>query len=275
MNYRIIGDSGCDLTPELKKELAVETVPLTMSLGTQVYVDDENLDVGDFMKSMNEYKHQAKSSCPSPHEFMQKCAKDVTTFIVTLSSKLSGSYASANIAKNMLGEQGIDSYVFDSKSASAGQLLVVKKLDEFINSGLGKLEIIKRLEDFIDNMKTFFVLDNLDNLIKNGRMSKVTGIIAGALNIKLLLRADSHGEIALYSKARGMQHAVLRLAETIGDACKETAGRILAITHCNSKFVGMFEEIVKEKYSFDEIIVAPTKGLTGMYANEGGIIIAF
>lgn len=275
MNYRIIADSGCDLTPEMKKELAAETVPLSMSLGTEVYVDNEELRVDDFIKKMNEYKEQAKSSCPSPYEFIEKCGKDGTTFIVTLSSKLSGSYASAVVARDMLAEQGIDSYVFDSKSASAGQLLVVRKLRELIDRGLSRGEIIRELEDFIDNMETFFVLDNLDNLIKNGRMSKVTGLIAGALNIKLLLKSDGNGEIVLHSKARGLQNAVIKLVGTIGDVCIETAGRILAVTHCSSKYIDMFVEMVREKYLFKDIIIATTGGLTGMYANEGGIVIAY
>ncbi len=275
MNYSIVADSGCDLSPGLKKELAVETVPLTMSLGTQVYVDNEKLDVDDFIKKMNEYKYQARSSCPSPYDFMEKCGKNDTTFIVTLSSKLSGSYASAVVAKEMLAEKGVDSYAFDSKSASAGQNLVVMKLRELINKGLGKLKIIEELEDFIADMKTLFVVDNLDNLIKNGRMNRVTGLIAGALNIKLLLKSDGHGEIVLHSKARGLQSAVVKLAETIGDACKETAGRVLTVTHCGSRYIDMFVSIVKEKYSFKDIIIAPTGGLTGMYANKGGIVIAF
>lgn len=275
MDFKIVADSGCDLTPELKREMDVETVPLSMSMGDETYVDNEELDINMFMERMHAFKHPPKSSCPSPYDFMEKCDKERTTFIVTLSSKLSGSFASASMAKHMLEEEGIDSYVFDSKSASAGQLLIVRKLYELIKSGAGKNEIIKRVEDFIDNMKTVFVLDNLDNLIKNGRMSKVTGIIAGALNIKLLLKSDGHGEIALYSKARGIQNSVAKLAEAIGDMCRDTANLILAITHCNSKYVDLFKEMVKEKYSFRDIIVAPTKGLTGMYANDGGIVIAF
>lgn len=275
MDYKIVSDSGCDLTPELKKTLEVETVPLSMSLGNETYIDNEQLDTDDFIEKMRGSRHLPKSSCPSPYDFMEKCDRDKTTFIVTLSSKLSGSYSSANIAKGMLAEQGIDSYVFDSKSASAGQLLAVKKLHELVANGIGKLDIIKKLEEFIDNMKTFFVLENLDNLVKNGRMGKVTGIIAGALNIRLLLRSDGKGEIALYGKARGAQNSILKLAETIGDMCRNTADRILAVTHCNSMYIGMFEEIVRKKYEFKDIIIAPTKGLTGMYANKGGIIIAF
>ncbi|MEZ4357356.1 MAG: DegV family protein [Eubacteriales bacterium] len=276
MDYKIISDSGCDLTSDLKKELDVEVVPLSMTLGDDTYIDDEALDVNSFIEKMQIYKGQAKSACPSPNDFINKCKRDATTFIVTLSSKLSGSFNSAKIAKDMLKDQGVDAHVFDSKSAAAGQLLIVRKIRELINSGIGKIEIIQRIEDFIKKTKTFFVLENLDNMVKNGRMSKITGIIAGVLNIRLVLRGDSNGEIALHSKARGAQQSILRLAETIGETCTDTKDRILAITHCNNlKQVNRLIDIVKDKYSFKEIIVAQTKGLTSMYANEGGIVIAF
>lgn len=275
MEYKIISDSGCDLTPELKKELAIETVPFSMTLGNTIYIDDENLDVENFMAEMHRHKELPRSSCPSPYDFMEKCEEGKINFIVTLSSKLSGSYDSALVAKGILSEKGVEAHVFDSKSASAGQLLVVKKLRDIVNIGQDKKEIIKKLEDFIKRLKTFFVLENLENLLKNGRMSKVTGLIASVLNIRLLMAGNEHGEIVLHSKAKGSQNSIMKLAEIIEETCKDTADRILAIGHCNNKYIDLFKKIVKEKYSFKDIIVVPTRGLAGMYANYGGIVIAF
>ncbi len=143
MDYKIVSDSSCDLTPEQKTELDVEVVPLSMTLGNETYVDNEALDVDNFIRKMNEYKGLAKSSCPSPYDYVEKCGKASTAFIVTLSSKLSGSCNSANVAKDMLAEQGTDAIVIDSKSASAAQMLIVMKLRELINSGIEKMEIIK------------------------------------------------------------------------------------------------------------------------------------
>jgi DegV family protein with EDD domain len=275
MEYKIVSDSGCDLTPELKREWIIETVPLSMMLGNTIYKDDENLDIENFMAEMHRHKELPRSSCPSPHDFMEKCEEGKINFIVTLSSRLSGSYDSALVAKGILSEKGIEAHVFDSKSASAGQLLVVKKLRDLVNVGHDKKEIIKTAEDFIKRLKTFFVLENLENLLKNGRMNMVTGLIANVLNIRLLMAGNEHGEIVLHSKAKGSQNSIMKLAEIIGDTCKDTAGRILAIGHCNNKHIELFKKIVKENYSFKDIIVTPTRGLTGMYANYGGIIIAF
>lgn len=276
MDYKIISDSGCDLTPELEKEFSVETVPLTMTLGQQTYIDNADLDVDKFLSDMHAYKGQPKSSCPSPYDFIEKCDREKVNFIVTLSSKLSGSYGSANAARSILAEKGTETYVFDSKSASSGQLLVIKKVRELIQSGLQKAEIIRQAEEYIKKMRTFFVLENLENLIKNGRMSKVTGLIAGVLNIRPILSDNGHGEIALFAKVRGARNSIVSLAGTIGEVCRDTKDRVLAIAHCKAlEKANTLRDIVLEKYAFKEIIITQTKGLTGMYANEGGIIIAF
>jgi len=120
MNYQIISDSGCDLTEEMKREKSLNMVPLTMRLGEECFVDDKDLVLDEFLTKMNAYPGRAMSSCPSPYDFMRVCEKGRVNFIVTLSSKLSGSYAAACAAGDMLGEQGVEAYVFDSKSASAG-----------------------------------------------------------------------------------------------------------------------------------------------------------
>jgi DegV family protein with EDD domain len=275
MEYRIISDSGCDLTPELKNELNVETVPFFMTLGSTTYKDDENLDIDNFLDEMRRHKELPKSSCPSPFDFIEKSEKGKVNFIVTLSSRLSGSYNSALIAKDMLNDKGIEAHVFDSKSASAGQSLVVKMLRDLASTEQDKTDIIKKLEDFIKNLKTFFVLENFENLLKNGRMNKVTGLIASVMNIRLIMAGNEHGEIVLNSKAKGSHNSLAKLAEIIGENCKDTADKILTISHCHNSNIDLFRKMVKEKYSFKDIIVSTTRGLTGMYANYGGIVIGF
>ena len=176
----------------------------------------------------------------------------------------------------MLEEKGVNCYVFDSKNASVGQMLIVKKLRELIDQGLVKTEIINKLEEYIAQLKVFFVLENLENLIKNGRMSKVTGLIAGVLNIRPILKLDENGEIVLYSKVRGEKNSIIKLAEVIGENYKDTHDRVLAIAYCrNIERANKLKTIVQEKYNFKEIIITPTHGLMSMYANEGGVILAF
>ncbi|MFZ2537533.1 MAG: DegV family protein, partial [Oscillospiraceae bacterium] len=147
MKYRLIADSGCDLTPELIESLDARSVPLIMTLGDDVYVDDDHLDVDNFVKKMNLFKGRAMSSCPSPQSYCNEFAKDKMNFVITLSSQLSGSYSSALIGKNLAEEDGTEVHVFDSKSATAGELLIGLKIKELVESGMEKMNIIETVEE--------------------------------------------------------------------------------------------------------------------------------
>ncbi len=276
MQTRIIADSCCEFTPEFKDSIETKSVPLKMTLGEETFVDDDTLDVNEFIAKMNQYKGRALSSCPSPHEYHQSLSESKMNYIITLSSQLSGSYSSACVARDLAKEEGMESYVFDSKSASAGEFLIAMKIKEFIDKGLSKTDIIAKVEDFIKNMKTFFVLENLDNLMKNGRMSKIVFKIATVMQIRAILGSDGDGNISMFGKARGTSNAIQRLADMIGEYCKDTKDKILAISHCNNeKQALIIKEIAEKKYSFKDIFIVKTNGLSSMYANQGGVIIAF
>lgn len=277
MDYRLVVDSCCELLPELREKLFAKAVPLIMKLGDDTYVDDEKLDINNFLDKMKAYKGQPRSACPSPGDYAEQYRSAVNTFVLTISSNLSGSYNSAVMGKRLLDEsEPYNVHVFDSKSASAGQLLIAMKICEFVESKLEVSEIIRKVEEFIDGMKTFFVLENLDNLIKNGRMSLVAARIASVLGIRPILGSDGNGNIALYSKARGADAAMDKLASTIGEHCEDTSGKTLVITHCNNqKQANKLHDMIQSMYQFKRILVQPTGGLSSMYANNGGIIIAF
>lgn len=277
MCYKLIVDSCCELTQSLKDEpLKACAIPLLMTIDNQTFIDDENLDVDEFIKKMNEFKGKTTSACPSPQAFIDKFEDGKTNFVVTISSQLSGSFSSANIAKDIVAESGKDVYVFDSKSASAGELLVSLKIKELVEKKLDKAQIINSVEEFIAEMKTFFVLENLDNLIKNGRMSKLAVKLTTLLGIRPILGSDGNGNIAFFSKARGAAASIEQLCKTIGEYCSSTGGRILTITHCNNEsHATRLKHMAEEMYEFKEIIIEKTRGLSSMYANNGGIVIAF
>lgn len=276
MDYKLVVDSCCELLPDLRKRIPVKTVPLIMKLGDEVFVDDDKLSINLFLEKMKAFKGQARSACPSPGDYAEQYKEADHTFVITISANLSGSYNSAVMGKRLVEDEHHNVHVFDSKSASAGQLLIALKICEFVESKLEFTEIIRKMEEFINGMKTFFVLENLDNLIKNGRMSLVAARIASVLGIRPILGSDSNGNIALYSKARGADAAMNKLASTIGEHCTDTSDKTLVITHCNNqKLANRFCDLVKSTYQFKQIFVQPTGGLSSMYANEGGIIIAF
>lgn len=276
MPYKLVVDSGCELIPELSQALPTETVPLTMTVGDQSFSDSAGLDVNDFLRRMNAYAGQSRSSCPAPGEYAKKFSGGDTTFAVTLSSRLSGSYDSAMNGKRIAEESGADVHVFDSKSASAGQLLIGLKIKEFIELGYNKSQIIQNIDRVIQNMKTFFVLENLENLVKNGRISKAVGHIASVLNFRAILGSDGDGNIAYFSKARGTKLAAEKLADMIGKYGRSFWNKTLVISHCNNyEHARRLMLLAKERYGFKNTYLAATRGLSSMYANNGGIIIAF
>lgn len=276
MKYAIVADSSCDMTPELRERLGVITAPLTLTLGEQHFIDDDTLDLQEYMTKMRSFEGNPTSAAPSPEHYRDGFLTGDAAFGITLSGNLSGSYASAMVGKNLTEEKGGDVHVFDSKSASAGEVLIALKTRALIELGKTKEEIVSTIEQFIKRMKTFFVLEDLENLIKNGRMSRIKGRIISALNIRPLLGSDGDGNIALYSIARGEKQSIEKLARTVADSEIQTKGQTMVITHCNNaSFAERLKEIVQERYSFEEVLVVPTKGLSSMYANEKGVIIAF
>lgn len=152
MEYRIIADSCADLTPELKEELGVATVPLTMRLGNKEFLDDGGLDLPAFMEEMQSCTEKVGSASPPPTTYQDAFVAAKNAFAVTLSSKLSGSYDSAVMGKRFAEELGTANvHVFDSKSASAGEVLVTMKVRELISQKLSREAIIEQGTKFINN----------------------------------------------------------------------------------------------------------------------------
>ncbi|MEI6580291.1 MAG: DegV family protein [Eubacteriales bacterium] len=279
MKYQLIVDSCCELTEDLKESLHAISIPLKMLIGDDEYVDDENLDIENFLNVLKDVKVLPKSSCPSPGDYADAFIKSDADYIfaVTLSSKLSGSYNSAMQGKAIAEEAGKKVHIFDSKSASASELLISLKIKELIESGLNTDEIIAKTDEFIQGSKIFFVLEKNDNLVKNGRMNAFLGKALAALNIRLILGSDGDGNIKLVSKVRGgSANAISELAQKIADSSGLTRGQTLVITHCqNPQAVKALVAKVKQTCSFKQIIIMPTGGLSSMYADIGGVLAAF
>lgn len=276
MDQQIVVDSCCDVTPEISRELNITSVPLTITLGEKSITDDDDIDLPRFMEDMKNCKSRIGSASPAPALYKEAFLEAQTSFAVTLSSNLSGSYASAMVGRDLALEEGADVHVFDSKSASAGEVLIAIKTGEMIKAGIQSSEIIASIEAFIKQMKTYFVLENIDNLMKNGRINKITGTLINALGIKPIMGEDGDGNIALYSHARGEKQIIDKLADTIKRSNRDFEGQSMVIAHCNN--LGLAEKLmdeIKRRFSFGKILIVPTKGISSVYANNKGIIMAF
>lgn len=278
MKQSIIVDSCCDMTPELAERLGITSVvPMTMMLGEKEYTDDENLDLSEFMAEMTACKTRVSSAAPPPHAFMEAIEAAISSFVVTISSQLSASFENAQIGKKFADENGeVNTHIIDSKSASAGEVLVAMKLRELISQELSKEQIISVLSSFIDNMKTYFVLERYENLIKNGRLGKVKGKIVSLMNVKLIMGSDGNGAIALHAKPRGTQQMIEKMVSFVKGSKKETSGESMVICHNNNLTLAkQLSGTFKKHFDFKEILIVPMRGAISLYADNKGIVLAF
>lgn len=278
MSYLILCDSCTDFTDAMEKDPHFVRIPLTLHIGEEDIIDDETFDQASFLKKVAEYPDASKSSCPSPEKFMDYFEKADEIYIVTLSSHLSGSFNSAELAKSMYLEKHPDKkiHVFDSKSASAGQSLIALEIQKRAINGLPFEQIVNEVTDFLNTMGTKFVLETLEVLRKNGRLSKVTAMLVNALNIKLVMTSDGNGEIAKTSQARGMKKAIQKMAEAIKEDAVDPENRTLFISYCNNKERAEFvKDAILSVLPFKDVLIAPTGGVSSLYAADGGIVVCY
>lgn len=278
----ILADSCCDLSPELLKKTQAKIAPLTITIDDTHYVDDGTVDIPPYLAAMKASKNPIRSACPSPDLYAEDIrATEGDCFIVTLSAKLSGSHNAASLGVQLAQEDMPEKkvHVFDSESASAGETYIALMIHDLIAAGKSFEQIVELVEEKIRSMHTLFVLDSLYNLVKNGRISRTVALLANVLSIRLLMSDDGHGAIKNISKARGIKGALGQMVET----CRKhteglaAASQRLVISYCNCpERARQVRDMIREKCpAIGEIIMTPTSALSSMYANDGGIVIAY
>ena len=278
MSFHIVADSCCELTADMKKRGNIEIAPLTLEVGGESILDDETFDQKYFLKRVAECPECPKSACPSPDYFRKSFLNGAERcYAVTLSAQLSGSYNSAVLGANLAQEENEDLkiHVFNSRSASIGETLIVKKIVECEEAGMSFERVVETVELYISTQNTYFVLENLETLRKNGRLSKAKALVASALKIKPVMGATPEGDIVQLDQARGINKALLKMVDAIVNDAQHVENKTLAISHCNCpERAEMVKEALLERLAVQDVFVLDTQGVSSMYANDGGIIIA-
>ena len=278
MSYKIIGDSCLDLTEELKKDSHFQMIPLTLQVDDMQVIDDETFDQKKFLAMVKASPNCPKTACPSPEMFKEAYECDAENiFVITLSSNLSGTYNSAVLAKGLYEEEHgkKNIAVIDSWSASSGELNIGLMIRDLCEQGMPFEEVVEKVTQYTQHeMKTYFVLESLDTLRKNGRLSGLQAFFATTLNIKPVMGADK-GNIIKLDQARGINKALVRMCELAVKEAKNPETLRVILAHCNNEGRA---QLVKEELSrrapFKEILVTETAGVATVYASDGGIILA-
>lgn len=278
MSFKIVVDSCCDLTPAMLQDPTYVKVPLTIELNGTYYIDDETFDQAALLWAMKNSEKAPTTSCPSPAQYMDAYGdgtKDI--YVVTLSALLSGSHNAAVRAKDIWQEEYPDAnvHIFNSCSATAGQVRIALEIHRLASQGLPFQQVVRETEQFIAEMSTLFVLESLDNLRKNGRLTKMQAIVTSTLKLKLLCAATPEGEICKRGQALTIKQALAKMVETI-EKDPERTDRTAVITQCNClERAFAVKDTLLKKGLFDEVIVAETGGIATVYANDGGVVVAY
>ena len=283
MKYKIIGDSCLDLTEEMKRDSRFQMIPLTLQLGSLHVLDDASFDQKAFLEKVKASPECPQTACPSPEAFKEayESADADAVFVITISRHLSGSYNSAVLAKRLYedeqeekGRKGKQIAVIDSLSASSGQLNIALYIQALCGEEIPFEEVVSLAEAYRDRMHTYFVLESLDTLRNNGRLTGLQAFFATALNIKPVMGAAS-GTIIKLDQARGIMKGLQRMCDIAVKEAGDTLGKRAVICHVNNKKRAEYvREQLEKRANFKEILITSAAGVATVYANDGGIVLA-
>lgn len=217
MSVLVITDSTSYLSPDIVQRYGIEIVPLNVHFGNIIFKEGTTYSNADYYNMLKNSQLFPHTSQPSPREFLEKLEKaeaDDEALIIVISSALSGTVQSAHLAGEMLQKPNIKVSIFDSRSTAMGLGFMVMHACELRNAGLSVAAIMEELEKMREQMNILFVVENLEYLVRGGRMSKVAGSLGSLLKIKPVLTLVN-GEIKLFQKVRTFPRAIQLLQDEL------------------------------------------------------------
>ncbi|EDQ95400.1 EDD domain protein, DegV family [Intestinibacter bartlettii DSM 16795] len=272
---KIITDGSCDLSHEVLNKFNINVVPLGVSFGEEHYTAGVDIDNKEFYAKMKDSKELPKTFCPSPENFCKEyqCEED-KIIVIALSSKLSGTYNSASLARDLyLSEhKEKDIRVIDSMTGSIGAGLLLIKAAKMISEGKDIDEIVEAIENLKEKISFYGTLETLENAIKGGRINPLAGKIIGALNFKAIVQIKD-GVVKPIDKARGESNSIKKVANYITSSIEDTKDKILCLMHANCpEKAHKLLSIIEKTHKFDEVYISEVGPVMGTYTSEGAVL---
>ena len=272
---KIITDGSCDLSHEVLNKFNINVVPLGVSFGEEHYTAGVDIDNKEFYAKMKDSKELPKTFCPSPENFCKEyqCEED-KIIVIALSSKLSGTYNSASLARDLyLSEhKEKDIRVIDSMTGSIGAGLLLIKAAKMIYEGKDIDEIVEAIENLKEKISFYGTLETLENAIKGGRINPLAGKIIGALNFKAIVQIKD-GVVKPIDKARGESNSIKKVANYITSSIEDTKDKILCLMHANCpEKAHKLLSIIEKTHKFDEVYISEVGPVMGTYTSEGAVL---
>lgn len=283
MRYKIVVDSCCDLTAEMKEWTDFEIVPLLLEIGDYSIFDDENFDQNDFIARMKANGGLAKSACPAPDAFKKAYEGDYDeVYVITITDKLSGTYNSALQGKVLYEEEHNDGkkiHVFNSLATAGLETIVAQEIKKMCDDGKEFDEIVAYIEDYIVNHAAlYFCLESLDALKSNGRLFALAAKVLEKIRVKLVCERTTEGNISLTGQDLTINRALIKMSNIIAQKVsdKDLSDKKLYISYvCCEDRAKLVADKVSEKVKFGRVELIKASGLNSLYASDGGIIVSY
>ncbi len=271
---KIVADSSCDLLTLNNVDFC--SSPMKIITSEKEFVDDENLNVDEMVSFFSKYKDKSKSSCPNIADWLTAFDDADDVICVTITSGLSGSYNSACAAKKIYEEEneGKRVFVLDTLSAGPEITLIVRKLAEYVQSGMQFDDICENIKEYSSNTGLIFMLKSLKNFANNGRVSPIVAKIVGIAGICIAGRASDEGTLEPTHKCRGEQKALETLLSDL-EKYGFKKGKV-SLGHCrNEKAALRLKQMIEEKFKGAAVEIHHMHGLCCFYAEDGGLLVGF
>lgn len=275
---KLFTDSAADLPAVFKERYDVGVVPLSVLFGAEEYKDGVDLSVVDFWEKLETAEELPATNQANPHDFaeaFEPYVKDGWTILyIGISAKLSGTLQSAFLAKDLLGSENI--HIFDSKSASIGESLLVIKAGELLQQGHSLEKVWQELEKARAESGAYFTIDSLTHLVKGGRLTMTQGLVGTMLKIKPILKVTEEGTIEVEDKVRSMKKALQTMVAKAKERNLDFSTRRVAIIHSyGATAVTELRELVQQELQPQEIVESLIGPTVGTHAGPGGLALFF
>lgn len=283
MAIKIVTDSSCDLGINFIEENNIELIPLLLNLDGEIIKDD----LGKSLGYREFYEKLRAGSMPSTSQiniytfeekFKELLDKGYEILYIGLSSALSGTFNSANMARNNILEENQNAKiaVVDSISVSMGLGMLIKKAYEMINEGKMLEEIVQWIEENKSKVIHAILVDDLKHLKRGGRLSASSAAVGTILNIKPLLKLNNSGAVEATEKVKGKKKALKRLASIVKEKAINIENEILYIMHGDALEEAQYlKEIILQELNFKDVKVEYIGTVIGTHGGPGTIAAVF
>lgn len=278
MAIRIVVDSTADYTAMEIEKRNIICVPMTVSFGNESFQDGVNLTKEEFFERLVEGGEFPMTSQPSPADFEKifEEAKEAgdSVIAILLSSELSGTFQSANIAKNMVEYEDI--HIIDSKTATLGIRLLVDCAVHMRDKGKSVQEIVKEIENLRSRVRIYAGLDTLEYLYKGGRLTKAQASLGKLANLKPIITVTEEGKVAMCGKQIGFRRVCRQIVKLVEERKPDTRYPLYYVySYDKTNCASFVQTLKKQGLDFGEVKTRGIGPTIGTHVGPGAFGIVY